>query len=259
MTVTIHETYRSGGGTEGPDAQAELKYCVQGTKDDAVVRGMVEGEIPAIYAGLIFDSYDFEPLGNKKWEVSVRYGRKESTYNFDTGGGTAHITQSRLTRNRYPAPGEIAANYFGAIGVNGDTVEGTDITIPVFNFNETHQIPNNLVTAAYKMILFNLTGKVNNDTWKGFAKGEVLFLGANGTQSGKRHWEISYNFAASPNVTGLRLGEITGIAKEGWDYLWTQFTEDEDSAAHVLIKRPIAAYVEQVYPYGNFGSLGIGF
>jgi len=25
----------------------------------------------------------------------------------------------------------------------------------------------------------------------------------------------------------------------------------------VLVKKPIAAYVEQVYPYGNFGALGI--
>jgi hypothetical protein len=45
---------------------------------------------------------------------------------------------------------------------------------------------------------------------------------------------------------------------EGWHYLWVRFTDDEDANAKALIKRPIAAYVEQVYPYGNFSSLGIG-
>ena len=32
----------------------------------------------------------------------------------------------------------------------------------------------------------------------------------------------------------------------------------EDTSAKVLVKKPIAAYVEQVYPYGNFAGLGIG-
>ncbi|MFO0449982.1 MAG: ParB N-terminal domain-containing protein [Pseudomonadota bacterium] len=41
-------------------------------------------------------------------------------------------------------------------------------------------------------------------------------------------------------------------------YLWVRFIDDEDATAKALIKRPIAAYVEQVYPYGNFANLGIG-
>ena len=36
-----------------------------------------------------------------------------------------------------------------------------------------------------------------------------------------------------------------------------RFSDDEDTAAHTLIKKPIAAYVEQVYPYGNFSLLGL--
>jgi hypothetical protein len=99
---------------------------------------------------------------------------------------------------------------------------------------------------------------VNGSGFKGFTKGEVLFLGASGSKRGLEDWEITFRFAASPNVTGLSLGSITGIAKEGWNYLWVRFTDDEDATAKALIKRPIAAYVEQVYPYGNFSGLGIG-
>jgi hypothetical protein len=54
------------------------------------------------------------------------------------------------------------------------------------------------------------------------------------------------------------LGNITGINKQGWHYLWVRFDDDEDSSAKTLIKKPIAAYVERVYEYGDFSALGIG-
>jgi hypothetical protein len=135
-------------------------------------------------------------------------------------------------------------------------VEGTDVTVPVYNFTETHYLPDSAVTGAYKAALFQLTGRVNNASFKGFAAGEVLFLGASGAKRGTDDWEITYRFAASPNVTGLAVGPITGITKLGWDYLWVRYADAEDE--NVLVKQPIAAYVERVYELGNFGALGIG-
>jgi hypothetical protein len=99
---------------------------------------------------------------------------------------------------------------------------------------------------------------VNGSGFKGFAKGELLFLGASGSKRGKDDWEITYRFAASPNAAGLTLGDITGINKEGWHYLWVRFADDEDTTAKALIKKPVAAYVEQVYQYGDFSLLGLG-
>ena len=182
----------------------------------------------------------------------------DSQFTFDTGGGTQHISQSLQTVGAYPAPGEIAANFWGAIGVNQDQIDGTDITVPVFNFTETHYINSALVTGAYKQALFLLTGRVNGGGFKGFAAGEVLFLGASGAKRGFEDWEITFRFAASPNVTGLSLGNIVGINKQGWQYLWVRFDDDEDTSAKTLIKKPIAAYVERVYEYGDFSALGIG-
>lgn len=105
-------------------------------------------------------------------------------------------------------------------------------------------------------MLFYLTGRVNHAPFKGFAAGEVLFLGASGSQRGQEDWEVTFSFAASPNVTGLAVGQITGIAKKGWEYLWVRYEDAVD--AHTLVKQPAAAYVEQVYPYGDFALLGIG-
>lgn len=130
--------------------------------------------------------------------------------------------------------------------------------VPVYNFSETHYIDAALMTGAYKAALFFLTGAVNNAPFRGFAAGEVLFLGASGSKRGQDDWEIRFRFAASPNVTGLVVGSITGINKRGWEYLWGRYADAEDTAAKALVKRPVAAYVEQVYPYGDFSGLGIG-
>ena len=159
--------------------------------------------------------------------------RASRRFSFDTGGVTAHITQSLATISRY-APSGTAPDCQGAIGVTSDSVEGTDITVPVYNFTETHYLPIATVTGAYKAALFQLTGKVNNAPFKGFATGEVLFLGASGSQRGADDWEITYRFAASPNVTGLAVGPITGINKKGWEYLWVRYADAEDQ--NVLVK-----------------------
>ena len=259
MTITINETYRSREGTEGDSPSAELRFVIRGTSSDVTVRGLLEASSPEIYLGLRRTDYSFEPLGGDVWNGSVRYSeREEPQFTFDTGGGSQHISQSLTTVGRYAAPSETAPLFHGAIGVNDDQVAGTDITVPVYNFTETHFINNSLVTPAYKLALFSLTGRVNESGFKGFAKGELLFLGASGSKRGKDDWEITYRFAASPNAAGLTLGDITGINKEGWHYLWVRFADDEDTNAKALIKKPVAAYVEQVYQYGDFSLLGLG-
>jgi hypothetical protein len=262
MAVIIekYDSRETTVGVENPSV--ELLYVVDGTEDDVAVRAVVEATIPAIYAGLVFQNYHISHQGSGLWEVSVRYGKLdpkepgESSFSFDTGGGTTHITQSLQTIGSHAPPGEDPPDFKGAIGVNNDSVEGTDITIPVYNFKETHYIPIALVTPAYKAALFYLTGKVNAAPFKGFAPGEVLFMGASGSQRGQEDWEITFSFAASPNATGLTVGDITGIDKKGWEYLWVRYQDAED--ADVLVKQPAAVYVEQVYPYGDFSLLGIG-
>ena len=258
MAVDVIELYKSREGVESLDnPSAVLLYVVTGTDDDTVVRSAIESTAPSVYVGLPIQDYDFRPLGNQIWEAAVHYGLKkqtnESAFSFDTGGGTAHVTQSITTVARYPSG---APDCEGAIGVSGDSVDGVDITVPVYNFTETHYLPAASVTGAYKATLFSLTGKVNAGAFKGFAAGEVLFLGASGSQRGNEDWEITFRFAASPNMTGLSVGSITGIAKGGWQHLWVLYADDVDQ--DTLIKRPQAAYVEQVYRSGDFSLLGIG-
>ena len=259
--INVIELYKSRESRitdDGKGDSLELAFAVTGTTDDAVVRAAVEAKSPATYLGLVRKEITCRPSGAGNWEASARYQAeiRDSQYTFDTTGGTQHITQSRETLGKYAPAGKTAPDCKGAIGVSPDSVDGADIVVPTYSFSETHFIPEALVTPAYKAILFYLTGKVNNAPWHGFARGEVLFLGASGSNRGDGYWEISFRFSASPNMTNLQVGSITIPAKPGWAYVWFRYQDTSD--AHQLIKRPVAAYVERVYDEGDFTQIGIG-
>jgi hypothetical protein len=260
VSIELFEAWDSGRFSDGISSSYELRYIITGTDDETDVLAALIGSAPDIYYGMRRMAVEAEPLGGGIWQCTVPYeGKNETVYTFETGGSTQHITQSLATIARHAPSGFTAPDFFGAIGVNGDSIDGVDVTVPVFNFTETYRFPGATVSGTFKMNLFNCTGKVNNASFRGFAAGEVLFMGASGTKTGIDDWEISYKFAASPNVTSLAVGGgITVSAKKGWEYLWVRFADAEDTTAKALVKRPVAAYVEQVYPTANFSTLGIG-
>jgi len=265
VPVTVLEKFESRAGDR---KSIDLIYSITGTGSDATARTEMLSTAPGFHDGLkrLDESAHVEPVGNSLWQGTVRYEKQESTpssvgessFTFDTGGGTQHITQSLATIGSYAPAGSTAPNFKGAIGVTHDSVEGVDITVPVYTFTETHIIAASAVDNAYKGNLFRLTGRVNNGGFKGTAAGECLFLGAAGSKRGTDDWEITFRFAASPNRTGLTVGDITVASKKGWEYLWVRYADAEDAGAKMLIKQPVAAYVEKVYEEDNFALLGIG-
>jgi len=265
MAVTVTERFGSRDSTEGDSPSVELLFNVWGTANDITAKSNLLAASPLLYDGLVRQSASVEQVGPELWEGSVQYGRRkreeetgDSNYQFETGGGTQHITQSIQTRGRYAPAGENAPDFKGAIGATKDGVEGVDVTTPQYNFSETHYLPVSIVTPAYKATLFSLTGRKNASPFRGFAAGEVLFLGARGSQRGEEDWEVNFNFSASPNVTDLAINDITVAEKRGWDYLWVLYETAEDGDAKKLVKRPIAAYVEEVHYDGEFSLLKIG-
>jgi len=274
MPITCTENIDSRQYTE--DQSAELVYSIRGTADEDAALSSLKATAPDTFHGLVRQPVTVEPVHVDTtnpdkciWTGTVNYAPFEyqeppetgdSSFSFDTGGGTQHITQSLSTVHRYAASGT-APDFKGAIGVTHDNVEGVDITVPVYNFSETHYLSAATVTTAYKGTLFQLTGKVNSGSFRGLAAGECLFLGASGSRRGTGpddDWEITFRFAGSPNRTGITVGPISGIAKKGWEYLWVRYADAEDTGSNTLVKQPIAAYVEKVYEDGNFAALGIG-
>jgi hypothetical protein len=270
-------------------------YKLFGSTDDVEVHAYLNREltINALFwdypgAGdqrLQAESYSLEYLGGDAWHVTVDYVKEggaddENQQNplrrsrsFDTGGGTQHITQAIGTpqERRY---GSGAPDQSGAIGVDGNSVQGVDIVVPALQWTESYDVPSVYVTTNYIKSLAKITGTVNNAAFRGFPADEVLFVGASGSQDwdserGDGPWNLSFKFIQSPNagpstsgqnpadtVPALTIGSITGIVKKGHEYLWVRYEDEVQS--QVLIKKPKAVYVNPVYRRENFAGLGIG-
>jgi len=241
------------------------------------------------------DSYTLEYLGGDAWHLTVDYvkegGADDDTQtdplrrsrSFDTSGGTQHITQGLPVgsgetldfERRYPAAGpDGAPNQSGAIGVDGNTVQGVDIVVPALQWTETYDVPSVYVSTAYIKKLAKVTGTVNSAPFRGFPADEVLFVGASGAQDwdserGDGPWRLSFKFVQSPNagpnnsgqnpadtLPPITIGSISGITKKGHEYLWVRYEDAVSSNA--LIKNPRAVYVNPVYRRESFAQLGIG-
>jgi len=268
MPAVVEELFQGRTEVVSSKPSAEIPYIVRQAADEAAVKSAALAATPTLYAGMPRKSVEIsERINADTWKIVVRYEAQEfeqqeepePVFSFDTGGGTQHITQSIQTLGRY---GPAATDKLGgAIGFDGENVEGVDVTVPVYNFSETHYLPASVVTAGYRVGLFRVTGTVNSGSFRGFAAGEVLFLGASGSRRGTGYdddWEITFKFAAQPNRNDIRVGDIGPISKKGWEYLWVQYAPEVDNDKKQVIKKPVAAYVEKVYPDGNFGALGIG-
>lgn len=249
---------------------AEIEYIVTEVETEEEAIDEVREQAPEVYQNMTIQGYSVsERCGANAWRVSANYAyvqgentddaevEQESSFQFDTSGGTKHLTHSLATVSK--ASG--SPDYKQAINYDGNSVQGVDVTMPVFNFSETHYFKPSKVSTSFKKKIAEMTGKVNSSSFKWYDKGEVLFLGASGSRTGtsrKDLWAITFKFAVSPNQSNLKVGDLNIGKKEGWQYLWVRFANDVDSSKENLVSKPIGAYVEQVYEYANLRGLGIG-
>lgn len=209
-------------------------------------------------------SYDLTHLGGDAWEVTATYESEGSddrdplrrSRSFDTTGATVTIKQA-YDEKRFPTT---APDMGGAVNVGEDGPQGAEIVIPQFSWQEQYDVPHRVISDGYFRMLANQTGTTNKESFRGFAQGEVLFLGASGSQGwdeevGAGPWSLTYKFAASPTLL-LDIEEIEDIRKGGHDYMWVQYEKHQDGAN--IISKPKYVYVNQVYRQTSFGYLGIG-
>lgn len=291
MSLILSEMIDSRESTmeRNPEGGVRLKaitihYKLEGTDSDAYARASVEGATASEYDDLVRGEIRLVPDlvdsvgGTGTWDVEVDYVREEETepevgaepsYSFDTAGGTQHITQSLATTYSGGKGVWDAPNSHGAIRVAGlgaeQTVEGVDIGMGAYEWEETHYLPNTMVTQAYKGTLFRATYKTNNAPFRGLAAGECLFKGARGGKRGAEDWEVSFRFAASENKTAWLPPNLpSGVFgfkpfdKKGWEYLWFRYEPELDTGSKRLVPGPVGIYVEKVYEEADLSALGIG-
>jgi hypothetical protein len=245
--------------------------------------GVIQGK----YGEYVFnyDSYNAKHLGEGFWEVEARFvtaggGQQPAggggggssggggsllpigvvrTVSYDSTGGTQRIT-SAYSETKY---GENAPGMSLAINVNGDSVEGVDVVVPVFEWTEEYELPARTLTDSYVKTVADMTGTTNTKKFRGFDAGEVLFLGVSGTQVFNPNQQlitdavstrISFRFAAKKTRKNLLIASVGVIPTiKGWDYLWIRYAPNQ--ANGIGLQTPVAAYVNRVYEESDFGLL----
>lgn len=200
-------------------------------------------------------------FGGVTWQRPGATGIQPSgsfSLSFDISGQSVRITHSRETVSIWDTPGRIGPDFAGAINAREDgTIEGVDILVPFFSYTLTRTYAASDISGAWVLTAARIVGSVNVSSYHGFEAGELLLTRVSGQQRSDGEWDITFSFAVSFNETDLRVGDITGIVKDGWDYLWVYYEETEDTARSRTNKKPISAFVERVYRRTNYSALGI--
>lgn len=265
--VDVWEKPQSRRGVRGESAS--FVFCAEGTDDPTAATAAVLAVVPTVFEGLVLQRLTYDEAGDLLFEITVPYGKAQKkqpretgvvSREFQIGLESAHIVLSRGTIDKYAPAGETAPEQHRKIGVQDDgTCEGVDVQVPTYGFSVTIRPDNSAVTQAYRVLAGYLVGMVNLSEFEGYQPGEVLFAGAGGGERNEDDSEIRLDFLVRRNQTGITIGSITGIDKDGWDYLWVMYEKKEqtDGGTKRTIRTPVAAYVEEIFPRGDLTALYI--
>jgi hypothetical protein len=267
MTIRII-TLPDGVKTNAQTPTETRRYKIVGTSDQSTVNGYAFAATPGIIAtvfGLLYrQDVQSSQTHYNQWMVEVTYGQRKNvtgdfTWDYDTTGGTIHITQAKQEVSRYPTA--TAPNQKGAIAVDGNEVKGTEIIVPALKINIQFKHPQGVVSLAYADFLADITGTTNSTTFLGFAPGRVLFLGSRGSDGTDAEAVAGYSFAVGKNQTGQTIGDIVGVAKKAWEVAWVRYKDAITVAdgKDLPTREPKFVYVNRVYEEIDMAAaLGFG-
>lgn len=275
MSVTVTELFNSGLIRGGLRPQDRLRFLLRGSNDKEEMRTAVKSAADALVtSGLFVSDYGIEEqAGDEIWVGSAQLDAVELApkdpgevqVSFDTSGGTEKICRGYENNVPWCKSGDIAPPTGKLIGVTEDSVEGVDIVVPKFEFQETWVFDDSAITPSFVDTLFRTTGTVNNADFRHMSAYECLCLGVCGTRRPDKNdptnlvWDLTFKFSGSPTETDIDIGDsITVGAKLGWDYLWLMYEKTTGGTPTRGSHKIVAAYVSRVYRATDFSGLGIG-
>ena len=271
IPLIVREVPGSRHSSRGVSPEDGFTYIITGTDSEWVARTLLDAATPLTWgtAPMWKQSVDVQERKGAYgiWDGAVKYGpvklpdAGDWTWGFDATVETQHVTHGKEHIHDYAASGT-ARNHKGAIGVSQDgTVEGVDIYFPKFEWWEKHVLQYTGAAAAWALstTLASAGGHTNLNTFRGFETKRVLFLGGSGERSNTRPglFELNVKFRAEVDQSSITVGDITGIAKKAWEYLWIESMPAVEDVTAGCIQKPAHAHVERMYDTFDFNSLGI--
>lgn len=171
--------------------------------------------------------------------------------NFDTGGGTKHITEALATK-KYGEDCKLG----NKIKVDSDgNVQGIDIPSAFLKFSETKYFKRSSMSFAFLRKLKKMTGKVNISAFRGFEKGEVRFAGSSGNWDDDTNIvSVAYNYEVRENEAAVTIDGIKCDALLGWVFRWIYYKPKTETTG--LVPKAVAILDNAVFPVDDLNKLG---
>lgn len=264
-TIFRKPAHVSSSGDDDP--LRTYHFGVKGTVNESTVRSLVAnylGPIIATPLGVFFrGEITCDQIAYDLWDADIRYTRRPKdlgsfTWDLDGSGVTEHITTSLATRE-YPVG--VAPTYNNLIGVGTDEITGVDVLRPSTRFSVSFTHPAGVLTLPYADYLSSLVGYVNSGPFFNWSAGEVRFSGVRANDGTQTQGSATYEFDIRRNITGLTIGTLTGIRKDGWEELWVHSVRTTKTVAGEIypVRIPLFVYVERVAETIDFqASFGFG-
>lgn len=270
---------------EGPAKEVEggasrtLRYEISGTDDREAAVAALMANAEYEVGGLLAASYDVERVGDEEWDGIVGYGAVEYggkieppmlAHEFSmSGGGWQKFIKHSLQTIDVKTNGFVSPPDFKQL-INVVMEDGfyTPKGLQLGGEEDTFQVSATLdsISASflsklwrYRRCMNSVGVEMNIDGVRAsFDPGELLFLYADvHYRRSDRKWMVTEHWSASENVEGLSVGDITGINKRGFDYLWFLEQTTLSGDPKVLQIVPWIAYVEQVYETRDLNELAL--
>lgn len=226
--------------------------------------GVNQYEVTIKYAPLFIVDFNINPLRTK----ILQSRRTTAVWEMNDGMST----YDRIFEELQSAEEKTGYSYIN-IDDKGN-VDGTDVLDPMMTWTErwtfgpydgmTFTHPNEHVV-GYINNLLKLSCTLNDNKFRGFNRGEVLFRSVSGRHTGPLAYEIDYTFSARPNKGSLEFGDLvislfTGKwFTSGWVHVDVdKFTNKEATlrdGRKVILPIPYTVRIHEIYKYSDFGEM----
>ncbi len=259
-------------------------WYVFGTDDRILARqALIAGSPDVSIEGLLRTSVRIVDFTDDCWLCEIVYGIKrmpkegEVRIMVDGEGGREKIYQALAVVDAVGIAGRVIPDTMGVIGYESDgTINGVEIEVSGATILMEFHVSRDVISNAYLAKIARMSKKVNLKKFKGYDPGELRFKKYTFEDTIKLDEEanplskLTLEFVVEENVTALQIGGLPPINKRGHDYLWVYSEEMSADPMPVpggggsppppkmVIKRPVFAFVNQVYHYADFKVFGIG-
>ncbi|MGO9111171.1 MAG: hypothetical protein ACLP9L_18255 [Thermoguttaceae bacterium] len=217
---------------------------------------------------------DLKEVGWGIWKATIQWASLTYQYALKIGGSSQQIRCDKSLVTFYSdssAPSGAVPNYSAGdkgrpIGWDGRSVHGCSIYTPTRSWTESVEIPISDYSFDYEDAVANINeAPVNSSSFRGYDPGEVQFHGMQVQLSTQNPDFVTaaYEFEQitnrnSGNGNQISIDNITGINKDGWDFLDVHYAPTIPSGTQAMVPKALYVLIHRVYDRSDFTGLNIG-